>query len=477
MMHSLQLKSKILGILVLPLAMGSFSFDAKAQTLAETKAFYENGEYQKALPGLRRLVETNPRNQTYALWYGKALNNLGQYDKALAPLKIAAKKAGEAQLLYADALYHNYDFEAAKDEIEAYSTYLKRTKRSREEANAFDNRLSRASSMLDRVARVEVIDSIVLPKELLLSAYKISQDAGQLSRTSALIPQETNSAAISYINSLGDRRILALSDENGQLKLYGSNLVGSKWSSPQPLSEAVNKTGTENYPFLKQDGSTLLFARNTEDGLGGLDLYMTRRNASGEYLDATPLGMPFNSPYNDYMIAYDESTHLGYFASDRFQPMGSVCIYTFIIDENEAVVPTNDLAEKVKWASLKSIAATQEKGTDYSKYKNTSVESTKARNNNQNGVRLSVNGRLYTDWSDFKSSEAGEIYKKLLEKKSDLDKLSDTLQTLRRAYREASPSEKNSLKAKILNLEENQESLRLVINELFKKCLRSELRK
>ncbi len=40
--------------------------------------------------------------------------------------------------------------------------------------------------------------------------------------------------------------------------------------------------------------------------------------------------MPFNSPYNDYMYVIDEYNNLGWFASDRFQPEGKVCIYVFI---------------------------------------------------------------------------------------------------------------------------------------------------
>ncbi|MFR3186749.1 MAG: hypothetical protein ACLTOV_01045 [Phocaeicola sp.] len=41
------------------------------------------------------------------------------------------------------------------------------------------------------------------------------------------------------------------------------------------------------------------------------------------------MGMPFNSPYNDYMYALDDFNNLGWFATDRFQPEGKVCIYVF----------------------------------------------------------------------------------------------------------------------------------------------------
>ncbi len=40
--------------------------------------------------------------------------------------------------------------------------------------------------------------------------------------------------------------------------------------------------------------------------------------------------MPFDSPYNHYMHVIDQYNNLGWFASDRFQPEGKICIYVFI---------------------------------------------------------------------------------------------------------------------------------------------------
>ncbi|MFC4666112.1 CDC27 family protein [Falsiporphyromonas endometrii] len=471
-------------VCALLLVAGFGANQLQAQTLAETKSYYEKGEYAKALPGLQRLVENNPKNQTYALWYGKALNNLGQYEKAVHPLRVAAKKAGEAQFLYAQALYFTYDFDKAKDVMEEYMSYLKRTKRQMSEAESFDKKIVLAKSMLDRVARVEVIDSIVLPKDLFLTPYhSIASDNGEVCWTSAIFPDQSKidtsafAGVTSYTNGLGNRRIVALRDEKHNMALYGSSVVGSRWSTPDPLDKLINLTGTENYPFLKQDGSTLLFSRKSEDGIGGYDLYMTRRNAQGDFLEPTMLGMPFNSPYNDYMLAYDENNGIGYFTSDRFQSKGNVCVYTFIIDEDNTLLPSDDVEEKTAWASLKSIKVTQDKNSDYSDIKRRVGRKDKSNDKMSDAILLSVNGKLYTDWSDFTSSKARDLYRVILDKRYDLSKLNATLETLRRAYRDASSSEKSALKGKILNLEENQKSLRQMINDMVQKCIKQELTK
>ena len=90
-----------------------------------------------------------------------------------------------------------------------------------------------------------------------------------------------------------------------------------------------------NYPFMLSDGQTLYFAAKNEESLGGYDIYMTRYdNDERKYLAPENLGMPFNSPANDYLLVIDEFNNLGGFASDRNQPADSVCLYTFIPNES-----------------------------------------------------------------------------------------------------------------------------------------------
>ena len=75
---------------------------------------------------------------------------------------------------------------------------------------------------------------------------------------------------------------------------------------------------------------TLFFARRSPAGLGGYDLYMTRLTEQGNsFFEPTLLGMPYNSPYNDYLLAYHESEGWGILISDRFAPEGQVHVYRF----------------------------------------------------------------------------------------------------------------------------------------------------
>ena len=77
------------------------------------------------------------------------------------------------------------------------------------------------------------------------------------------------------------------------------------------LNGLTERNGQQDYPFMLSDGTTLYFAENGEESLGGYDLFVTRYSSSShEYLKPENLGMPFNSPYNDYMLVIDEPNNL-----------------------------------------------------------------------------------------------------------------------------------------------------------------------
>lgn len=111
------------------------------------------------------------------------------------------------------------------------------------------------------------------------------------------------------------------------MQLYSRIKLINNWSDPEPLN-TLNEQGNVNYPYLMADGVTLYYASDGEGSLGGYDIFVTRYDSeSSSYLRPDNIGMPFNSPANDYMYVIDELNNLGWFASDRYQPEDKVCIY------------------------------------------------------------------------------------------------------------------------------------------------------
>ena len=78
------------------------------------------------------------------------------------------------------------------------------------------------------------------------------------------------------------------------------------------------------------------------------------------YLAPENVGMPFNSPTTIIVYVIDEFNNLGWFASDRYQPEGKVCVYVFIPASSKQVYnyENMDKSKLIKLAQLHSIKDT-----------------------------------------------------------------------------------------------------------------------
>ena len=119
--------------------------------------------------------------------------------------------------------------------------------------------------------------------------------------------------------------------------------------------------------FFLNDGVTLYFASNGEGSIGGYDIFITRLNLENNtYLKPENVGMPFNSIYNDYMMAIDEMLNIGWFVSDREQIPGKVTIYLFIPNESKQTYNIDEIKTDIKsLALIRSIRESWPENADY----------------------------------------------------------------------------------------------------------------
>lgn len=115
----------------------------------------------------------------------------------------------------------------------------------------------------------------------------------------------------------------------GGVDLYKSIRDKSgNWAAPENLGPTVNTTGDEMFPFVSNDG-VLYFASNGHTGLGGLDVFSSTSSKSGW---STPenLGYPINTNNDDFGYIIDKDNKNGYFVSNRPGGMGDDDIYKFV---------------------------------------------------------------------------------------------------------------------------------------------------
>jgi len=90
-------------------------------------------------------------------------------------------------------------------------------------------------------------------------------------------------------------------------------LGNNKYSDPVNLGPKVNTEGRENFPFITEDNK-LFFASDGRKGLGALDIFMIDLARGGEAIN---LGMPVNSPQDDFSFTFNTDQNFGFFSSNR----------------------------------------------------------------------------------------------------------------------------------------------------------------
>ncbi|NQV14970.1 PD40 domain-containing protein [bacterium] len=116
-------------------------------------------------------------------------------------------------------------------------------------------------------------------------------------------------------------------DSKGKDDIFYSELKEGQYLEPVSLSDSVNSAGYEFNAFIAPDESYLLFSGyNRPDGLGSGDLYVSYRNADGNWSAARNLGEQINSKYMDYCPFVTAKTNTLFFTSRRSNinqsPMG-----------------------------------------------------------------------------------------------------------------------------------------------------------
>ena len=155
----------------------------------------------------------------------------------------------------------------------------------------------------------------------------------------------TNSWESQPCVSSDGRELYFVSRRNGNADIYRSlrNADGT-WSEPQNLGAPINTKGTEMAPFLHPDGRTLYFSSDKHVGMGGFDLFMSRRGEDGQWQQPVNLGFPINTSGDEinFFVAADGKT--AFISSQREGGNGGYDIYTFELPEEIRSDSANYLA-------------------------------------------------------------------------------------------------------------------------------------
>ena len=457
-----------------------FTASAGAQTLSQAQRWFTQGEFEKAKPVFKKLVKQSPSNASYNFWYGACCYETGEMMEGLPYLeKSAARKVINAYLYVSKAYYDMYRYDDAIENLEQHIYWLKQKKRDTTEAEELMGKYRKGARLIRGVENITVIDSFVVDKHSFLDAYKLGEQSGNLQMTD----NGNEDVSIEFVNEMGDKKLLSANDENGNKKLYASVKLIDSWSKPQRL-KGINDDMTDlNFPFLDSDGTTLYFAAKGEESLGGYDIFITRADSEeNSYFRPDNMGYPFNSAFNDYMYAIDDYNNLGWFASDRYQPEGKVCVYVFIPNESKTTYDydTVEPGKMISLARLDNIALTQTDRNEVVRAKQRLAKVTYAKagkKNKKTEFTFIVNdNRTYTSLNDFRKPEAKKMFQEMRKMQRDLETLEIELDKLREEYSKSNKAVRESMTPGILDKEKRVNGLRTEIGKMETKIRNMELK-
>ncbi len=132
----------------------------------------------------------------------------------------------------------------------------------------------------------------------------------------------------------GNILLLALEREDGlgDLDIYVSRAFpdgSNRWSAPMNLGSDINTRGTDGTPFLAADGKTLYFSTNGRVGLGSQDMYKSERldDSWKRWSKPENLGKQVNTAGWDAYYTIPASGEVAYFVSSAEGGFGASDIW------------------------------------------------------------------------------------------------------------------------------------------------------
>lgn len=458
--------------LLITLVLFSFTSGIKAQSLEDAMQMVADGDYARAIPILEALASKEPKNSKINIALGDSYRLSGRDSEATEQYnKARARNNNDAYLGLIEIAIREYRLDDADNLLEKYRKGLKKGRKTLpDESATVTQQLDRTRSMLARVEQLQVFDSINVPRDDFFSYYRLSPESGTLTAADNVVPPgfPTASPSIAYLPESGNEMVWSATVADNSVQLVRSvALYGDEWDNPEPLGEQLGEGGNSIFPFMMPDGITLYYANDGENSLGGYDIFITRRDGS-DFLQPQNIGMPYNSPYNDYLLAIDEITGVGWWATDRNHLRDSLTIYMFVPSDVRRNIDIND-STLISRARMSSIAITQHPDADYNRLRE------KIDNIRQSSIRLEAqchfrlpDGRVITRIEQLSNPDARDALRQYLDLKEGIDADKTELERLRQTFAAGD----TQVKIDILSLERRAvgdlEALKKASNEVIR---------
>lgn len=124
--------------------------------------------------------------------------------------------------------------------------------------------------------------------------------------------------------------------------IYQSVFENGTWNQIVKLNDNINTKFWESHATISHDNKNLFFTSNRKGTMGGLDIYVSKRDSSGNWGPAENLGPVINTIYNEEspFLSRDDRT-LFFSSRGHFNMGGYDVFYSTLLENGEWSVPLN----------------------------------------------------------------------------------------------------------------------------------------
>jgi len=134
----------------------------------------------------------------------------------------------------------------------------------------------------------------------------------------------------------------------GKLDIWKSTIgENGKFGKPVNLGDSINTPYNEISPFIHPDNTTLYYASDGKIGMGGLDLFVIKKENDSLWGSAKNLGYPINTFKDENSLIVNAKGKKAYYASDIDKGFGGLDLYSFDLYEEVQPEPVTYLKGKI----------------------------------------------------------------------------------------------------------------------------------
>lgn len=299
-------------------------------------------DQMKAIPLLKQAVEANSKDvpKDAALYLGKAYHMDMQLDKAQAVLNKYAKSLDQSDKKAVEAVekelneVNNAMFQVnQKKDI----NMIRLAPPINSEFTEYNPVVSADQSIMAFTSLRPNYRSGQFKEEIYVSYQK----EGVWVEPQKLDIKTENNVGTAGISPDGQQMIIYIGGEHNNGNLYIMQKKGNEWGIPDALPNTINSRYNETTASITPDGKTIYFASNRPGGFGGYDIYVSHKDANGNWGEAQNLGPKVNSAADeDAPFIHPDQKSL-YFTSNGHSTMGGRDIFKTVLINGQWREPEN----------------------------------------------------------------------------------------------------------------------------------------